>query len=184
MILAFRMFSFKSFFSLSSFTFIKRLFSSSVPSAIRVVSSASLESNIVRFAGPCCPECPCLCVTAVSLTAVPSQEALSLFSSNPTLLIPLPAPNTDAQFSCHHSTGSRAPLPCFGLTGFFWPLMSPAVMGQVHVAVCGMDGPLSSWAGIQQVTDANGVICSPAAQRRKICMGDLGAGDRRFSGHA
>ena len=110
------MLSFKPTFSLSSFTFIKRFFSSSSPSAIRVVSPASLESNIVRFAGRCCP---CLCVTAVSLTAVPSQEALSLFSSNPAFLIPLPALSTDAQFSCHHSTGSRAPFPCFGLTGFF-----------------------------------------------------------------
>ena len=37
--LSFRMLSFKSTFSLSSFTFIKRLFSSSLLSAIRVVSS-------------------------------------------------------------------------------------------------------------------------------------------------
>ena len=40
MILVFRMLSFKTAFSLSSFTFIKRLFSSSLLSAIRVVSSA------------------------------------------------------------------------------------------------------------------------------------------------
>ena len=39
MILVFRMFSFKPAFSLSSFTFIKKLFSSSSPSSIRVVSS-------------------------------------------------------------------------------------------------------------------------------------------------
>ena len=40
MLLVFWMLSFKPTFSLSSFTFIKRLFSSSLPSAIRVVSSA------------------------------------------------------------------------------------------------------------------------------------------------
>jgi len=43
MILVFWMFSFKPAFSLSSFTFIKRLFSSSSLSAIRVVSSAYLR---------------------------------------------------------------------------------------------------------------------------------------------
>ena len=43
MILVFWMWSFKPTFSLSSFTFIKRLFSSSLLSAIRVVSSAYLR---------------------------------------------------------------------------------------------------------------------------------------------
>ena len=43
MILVFSMLSFKPTFSLSSFTFIKRLFSSSSPCAIRVVSSAYLR---------------------------------------------------------------------------------------------------------------------------------------------
>src|SRR5574337_602485 len=43
MILVFLMLSFKPTFSLSSFTFIKRLFSSSSLSAIRVVSSAYLR---------------------------------------------------------------------------------------------------------------------------------------------
>ena len=43
MILVFWMLSFKAAFSLSSFTFIKRLFSSSSRSAIRVVSSAYLR---------------------------------------------------------------------------------------------------------------------------------------------
>ena len=43
MILVFSMLSFKSAFSLSSFTFIKRLFSSSSLSAIRVVSSVYLR---------------------------------------------------------------------------------------------------------------------------------------------
>ena len=43
MILVFWMLRFKPAFSLSSFTFIKKLFSSSLPSAIRVVSSAYLR---------------------------------------------------------------------------------------------------------------------------------------------
>ena len=46
MILVFWMLSFKPLLSLSSFTFIKRLFSSSLLSAIRVVSSAYLRSLI------------------------------------------------------------------------------------------------------------------------------------------
>jgi len=50
MILVFWMLSFKTVFSLSSFTFIKRLFNSSSLSAIRKVSSAYLDyfkSNII-----------------------------------------------------------------------------------------------------------------------------------------
>ena len=47
MILIFRMLSFKPTFSLSSFTFIKVLFSSSSLSAIRVVSSAYLKLLIL-----------------------------------------------------------------------------------------------------------------------------------------
>ena len=50
MILVFRMLSFKPSFSLSSFTFIKRLFSSFSPSAIRVVSSAYLRLLIFFLA--------------------------------------------------------------------------------------------------------------------------------------
>ena len=46
MILVFGMLSFKPTFSLSSFTFIKRLFSSSSLSAIMVVSSVSLKLQI------------------------------------------------------------------------------------------------------------------------------------------
>ena len=46
MILVFWMLSFKPIFSLSSFTFIKRLFSSSLLSAIRVVPSAYLRLSI------------------------------------------------------------------------------------------------------------------------------------------
>ena len=47
MILVFRMLSFKSRFSLSSFTFIKRLFSFSLLSAIRMVLSAYLRLLII-----------------------------------------------------------------------------------------------------------------------------------------
>ena len=50
MILVFRMLSFKLSFSLSSFTFIKRLFSSSLLSAIRVVTSAYLRLLIFLLA--------------------------------------------------------------------------------------------------------------------------------------
>ena len=50
MILVFQMLSFKSVFSLSSFTFIKRLFSSSLHSAIRVVSSAFLRLLVFLLA--------------------------------------------------------------------------------------------------------------------------------------
>ena len=50
MILAFWMLSFKPTFSLSSFTFIKRLFSSSSLSAMRVVSSAYLRLLIFLLA--------------------------------------------------------------------------------------------------------------------------------------
>ena len=49
MILVFWMLSFKPTFSLSSLTFIKRLFSSSLLSAIRVVSSAYLRLNFVKY---------------------------------------------------------------------------------------------------------------------------------------
>ena len=50
MILVFWMLSYKPTFSLSSFTFIKRLFSSSSLSAIRVVSSAYLRLLILLLA--------------------------------------------------------------------------------------------------------------------------------------
>ena len=50
MILVFRMLSFKPTFSLSFFTFIKRLFSFSLLSAIRVVSSAYLRLLIFLLA--------------------------------------------------------------------------------------------------------------------------------------
>ena len=49
MIVIFRMLSFKPTFSLSSFTFIKRLFSSSSLSAIRVVSPAYLVIDFLSL---------------------------------------------------------------------------------------------------------------------------------------
>ena len=52
MILVFLMLNFKPVFSLCSFTFIKRLFSSSPLSAIRVVSSAYLRLLIFLLASP------------------------------------------------------------------------------------------------------------------------------------
>ena len=55
MILVFWILSFKADFSLSFFTFIKRLFSSSLLSAIRIVSSASVQFSLVT------QSCPILC---------------------------------------------------------------------------------------------------------------------------
>ena len=59
MVFIFRMLSFKPAFSLSSFTFIKRLFSSSLLSAIRVVSSAYLRLLIFfpAILIPACASC-------------------------------------------------------------------------------------------------------------------------------
>ena len=61
MILVFWMLSFKPTFPLSSFTFIKRLLSSSSPSAIRVVSSTYLRLVLLL---------PAVCVCAQSLSCV------------------------------------------------------------------------------------------------------------------
>ena len=63
MILVFWMLSFKPDFSLSSFTFIKRLFSSSLLSAIRVVSSVYLRLLIFLLATliPVCASCSLAC---------------------------------------------------------------------------------------------------------------------------
>ena len=65
MILVFWMLSFKPTFSLSSFTFIKRLFSSSLLSAISVVSSAHLRLLIFLLAilmPACASSSPALCM--------------------------------------------------------------------------------------------------------------------------
>ena len=60
------MLSFKSTFSLSSFTFIKRLFRSSSLSAIRVVSSAYLRLLIFLLA-ILIPACPYLCIRVTKI---------------------------------------------------------------------------------------------------------------------
>ena len=65
MIFIFRMLSLKSAFSLSSFTFIKRLFSSSLLSAIMVVSSAYLRLLILLLAiliPACASSSPTFCM--------------------------------------------------------------------------------------------------------------------------
>ena len=69
MILVFWMLSFKPNFSLSSFTFIKRLFSSSSLSAIRVVSSAYLRLLIFVLA------------VLIPACASSSQEFLMIYSA-------------------------------------------------------------------------------------------------------
>lgn len=81
----------------------------------------------------------------VSLSTVPSQEDLSLFSSNPTFLIPLPALSTDAQsFLVTIPLGPGAHSLALGSWVLSWGMMSPGVMGQVHVEVV-----WHGWAGIQ-----------------------------------
>ena len=69
MILVFWMLSFKPTFSLSSFTFIKRLFSSSLLSAIRVVSSAYVGLLIFLLA------------ILISACASSSSECLMMYSA-------------------------------------------------------------------------------------------------------
>ena len=65
MILVFWVLSFKPAFSLSSFTFIKRLFSSSSLSAIRVVSSAYLRL-LLLFLAILIPACACFIQPSIS----------------------------------------------------------------------------------------------------------------------
>lgn len=92
--------------------------------------------NVVRFARHCSPDYPCSCVTVVSLSTVPPQEDLSLFSSNPTFLIPLSALSTDAQsFLVTIPLGPGAHSLALGSWVLSWGVMSPGVMGQVHVEV-------------------------------------------------
>ena len=69
MVLVFWVLSFKSAFLLSSFTFIKRLFSSSWLSAIRVVSSAYLRLLIF---------CPAIFALAAAAAAKSLQSCLTL----------------------------------------------------------------------------------------------------------
>ena len=87
MLLVFWMLSFKPAFSLSSFTFIKRLFSSSSLSAIRVVSSAYLRLLIFLLA-ILIPACAlsslafCLMYSAYKLNKQ-SDHLNSQFTANP-----------------------------------------------------------------------------------------------------
>ena len=62
-ILVFWILSFKPFFSLSSFTVIKRLFSFSLFSAIRVVSSAYLRFLLAVLIPACDSSSPAFCMT-------------------------------------------------------------------------------------------------------------------------
>ena len=85
MILVFWMLSFKPTFSLSSFTFIKRLFSSSLLSAIRLVSSAYLGLLIFLPAIliPACASC------SLAFHMMYSAAAAKSFQSCPTLCDPI-----------------------------------------------------------------------------------------------
>ena len=73
MILVFWILSFKPTFSLSSFTFIKRLFSSSLLSAIRVVSSAYLRLLIFLLA---------ILITACAYSSVAFRMIYSAYKLN------------------------------------------------------------------------------------------------------
>ena len=89
MILVFRMLSFKPTFSLSSFTFIKRLFSSSL-SAIRVVSSAYLRLLIflpATLISACVSSSPAfrMMCSAYKLNKHPLRRLLRCFSPNHSL---------------------------------------------------------------------------------------------------
>ena len=61
-----------------------------------------------------------------------------------------------------------------GLQVFFPGPDVPCRNGGRLMLLCGMDGHLSSWAGIQQVTDANRVIYSAAAQEKQYVWVTLG----------
>ena len=73
MILVFWMLSFKITFSLSSFTFIKRLFNPSLPSSIRVVSSAYLRLLIFL---------PAILIPACTLSSLAFRMMYSAYELN------------------------------------------------------------------------------------------------------
>ena len=91
-IFIFLMLSFKPAFSLSSFTFIKRLFSSSLISAIKVVSSAYMRlsiflkyqySNTSSFMGTTCPGMHRTCgILFLQLGIEPTSPALEGWGLN------------------------------------------------------------------------------------------------------
>ena len=105
MILVFWMLSFKPIFSLSSFTFIKRLFSSSSLSAIRVVSSAYLRLFLFL---------PAILIPAYA-------------SSSPAFLMMYSAcklyKQGDNIHPCHtpFPIWSQSVVPCLVLTNVSWP---------------------------------------------------------------
>src|SRR5574340_1273159 len=82
------MLSFKPTFSLSSFTFIKRLFSSSSLSAIRVVSSAYLRLLIFLLA-ILIPACATSNPAFLMMYSAAAAAAAKLLQSCPTLCDPI-----------------------------------------------------------------------------------------------
>ena len=105
MIFVFWMLSFKQTFSLSSFTFIKRLFSSSSLSAIRVVSSAYLKL----------------------LVFLPAILILACASSSPAFLMMCSAYKLNKQgdniqpIHTPFPVWNQSVVPCPVLTVAFWP---------------------------------------------------------------
>ena len=105
MILVFWMLSFKTTFSLSSFTFIKRLFSSSLPSAMRVVSSAYLRLLIFLLA-------------ILILASTSSSPAFLMMYS----AYRLNKQGDNIQPRCtHFPIWSQSVVPCSVLTVASWP---------------------------------------------------------------
>ena len=101
MILVFCMLNFKPTFSLSSFTFIRRLFSSSLLSAIRMVSSAYLRLLIFLSAvlSPACASC--------------SSVFLMVYSAY--------KPGDNIQPCTPFSIWNQSVVPCPVLTDAPWP---------------------------------------------------------------
>ena len=105
MILVFRMLNFRQTFSLSSFTFIKRLFSSSLLSAIRVVSSAYLRLLI------------CLPAILIPACASSSPAFLMMYSA-----YKLNKQGDNIQPWCTtFPIWNQSVVPCLVLTVAFWP---------------------------------------------------------------
>lgn len=139
-------------------------------------------SNVVRFARHCHPDCPYLCMTAVSLTTALSLEGLSLFSLSPTWLVPFPPPVQMPRAFLSPLHWAQGPIPLLWTYGFVlghyvtWRNgASPCWSSMVCVGICPA-GQASS-----EVINANEVTYSLAAHRGTMYMGKFGAGNRRFS---
>ena len=135
MILVFWMLSFKPTFSLFSFTFIKRLFSSFSLSAIRVMSSAYLKLLIF-----------------LSAILIPACA-----SSSPAFLMMYSAPKLNKQGENIQPWRTPFPiwnqsLPCPVLTVAFWPAYR-YFKRQVR------------WSGIPNSWRISTVCCDPHSQR-------------------